>query len=124
MRLPCVRFTVRGMMVVVAAVAVSLGTWRAIERLRARASEYQLVAALHAWAENLHTHADKYEGACLGWLSPPFRANSRIDSKLAASHATLRRKYEYAASHPRFPSPLPSEVRPGAPRLNCFVRHW
>ncbi len=103
MRWPRVRFTVRGMMVMVAVVAVSLGTCRAVERLRVRAFEYQIAEGVHAWAERLHAHAQKYEGACLGWASPPFRANPKIDSRLATYHAALRRKYEYAASHPWFP---------------------
>jgi hypothetical protein len=100
MKLPCVRFTVRRLMIAVAVVAVLLGASDAVARLREQAFTCQLIAGIHALGEELHTHPEKYEGTCMGWAAPTFQADPRLDSKLAVYHAALRRKYESAAAHP------------------------
>jgi len=108
--MPFPRMTTRRWMIAVGVTGAILGSARAIEIARARRSQYELCAALHAWAEDLHAHAERYEGACLGWAAPPFRANPQIDPVLVAYHARMKRKYQSASR--RSWLPVPPDPRP------------
>jgi hypothetical protein len=101
MRLPRVRFTVRRLMVAVAIVALCLPAWSFWARRDERYLEFAIKAMKH------NTLAEAYEtGRPLGSL----RERARVNPCKAAYHATLARKYEYAASHPWLPvAPDPPE---------------
>jgi hypothetical protein len=111
MRWPWLRFRVRTFLVAVAIAALAMGAWQEVERLRIQAIVHAIVAGSHAQAVEMHTHPQKYDGCCGGYLSPPFKPDPRLDPILAEYHAHMQRKYEYAARYPWLSLP-PDPPRP------------
>jgi hypothetical protein len=105
MRLPRFRFTMRKMMVVVAAVAVVETLWIETARMSRRRLDYQLRSIGHGIA------AARYDGrgvvSCRGPLEPPSAVRN---PSRAAYHAAMSRKWADAAEHPWLPvEPDPPE---------------
>jgi hypothetical protein len=99
MPLPRMRFTVRRLMVAVAVVAVAIA---GID-LAHKAIGYRLAASRHAMIQH---------GLVLPESGPAelIERAKRHNDKLRAYHESLRRKYEFAASHPWLPvAPDPPE---------------
>ena len=114
MRLPRVRFTVRGMLIAVASIALLMGGLRLVW-LR---SVYRKAALAHAAYENLartlqsmveNDGKDERELAiAIGMKVAPESeavrakraADASVNQKTAEYHATLKQKYERAASRP------------------------
>jgi hypothetical protein len=115
MRLPRVRFTIRGMMVAVAVAAGLMAGSIGLARLRLLSSDYRARAEQHAGIEETLRHiiasdesdtpVDISPGA--GLRSRRFTARAVADYE-----AALRRKYERAARYPWLrvePDPLEPE---------------
>ena len=102
------RFSIRQIMVAVAAVALTLAIRIEIDRIRVRSMDYQLRSLDHSLA------AMRYEGrnlaSCRGRPEP--RRSFRNPSK-AAYHAAMSRKWSEAAEH----ASLPVGPDPPAPYL-------
>jgi hypothetical protein len=134
MRLPRVRFTMRGMLIAVASVALLMGGMRLLW-LR---SVYRKAALAHATDENLARTLQrmvKNEGKDERELEIAFgikvqpeseavtakrAADTRVNQKTAEYHAALKQKYEKAASRPWVPiapdpPPPEPEVAPNPP---------
>jgi hypothetical protein len=108
MRLP--RMTTRRWMIVVAIVANGSGAWI----LRARSHTYAIESGYHSLmeAEN-RRFVGLYEAGSLGYTGRG-SVDAFIDQarRLAAYHATLKRKYELASSRPWLPvEPDPPEPK-------------
>jgi hypothetical protein len=107
MRLPCVRFTLRTMMITVAAVAVILAIRIETVRMRERSLDYQLRSLDHRLGEMM------WDGSkptcCLGPLGLP---SATRNPRKAAYHAAMSRKLSDAALRPW----LPVEPNPPEPK--------
>jgi hypothetical protein len=100
-----VRFSIRQIMVVVAAVAVIVAVRIEIARMRLRRLDYQLRAINHTIG------AARYDGtgvvSCRGPYEHP---SSDYNPRKAAYHAAMARKWAAAAEHPWLPvAPNPAE---------------
>jgi hypothetical protein len=112
MRMP--RATIRRMMAAVAVVAVLMGAWVGLARLRRISAAYHALAEEHAGVEETLRRMIATEGADSPVdISPgPGLPSIRFTAQAAAAHeAELRRKYERAARYPWMPvgpdSPMP-----------------
>ena len=104
MRIPRVRFTVRGMMVAVAVFALLSASGQLRERYEGLRDRYELMGVMHAAHEILERDGgvDVFSG--FGLVKP--------NAQRAAYHAEMRRKYERAARSPWLPvEPDPPEPR-------------
>jgi hypothetical protein len=103
MRLPRVRFTLRGLMIVVAGAAGLMAAWIGLARLRLLASDYRARAKQHAGIEETLRRIIASAGADSPVdISPgPGLRSRRFTAWAVAKHeAALCRKYERAARYP------------------------
>jgi hypothetical protein len=109
-----VRFTLRGLMIVVAVVAGLMAAWIGLARLRLLSSGYRARAEQHAGIEGTLRRIIASEGAdALVDISPePGHRSRRFTAQAVAKHeAALCRKYERAARYPWLPlEPDPPEL--------------
>ena len=115
MRLPRVRFTLRGLMIVVAVMAGLMAAWIGLARLKLLASDYRARAEQHAGIEATLRRIIASDGADAPVdISPgPGLRSRRFTAWAVAKHeAALRCKYERAARYPWLRvEPDPSEPR-------------
>src|SRR5690348_11927448 len=103
MRWPRVRFTIRRMMVAVAALAVVISGCLEAIRLKRRRDLFLTAASLHAQSElytlNLERSYRVMAEQRKNQASVCLDQAAKL-AKTAGYHATLKRKYQRAASHP------------------------
>ena len=112
MRLSHVRFTVRAMMVVVAAVASVAGAANEVGRRRVRfrtlASAHSFQAALFTQRAQAKTQPFCGSGMSLQEIEEHYARSgpeTLLDFRVSQYYWALSRKYEDAAFHPWFPVP-------------------
>jgi hypothetical protein len=119
MRRPRLRFTVRRLMVAVAAIGGASGAYLGIMTEGRLAQAYRRRAAEHRMWEEVHRQSG--ERFRMLWLEAveskdpeheDFRSTAEWDEARRRWHGELMRKYEYAASRPWLPvEPDPPEPK-------------
>jgi hypothetical protein len=112
MRLPRVRITVRRMMCLVAIVALSLGIADAV-RMSLRAAKYRRLADWYGMMERRCREIDAMDAvtrareAEAAWDDPDL-LNPAWNREMIPYYERLKRRFGYAATHPRIPIPRDS----------------
>ena len=100
MRLPRVRFSVRQIMVAVAAVALIMAIRIETDRMRLRSLDYELQSLVHSLAAMRFDGRGPQLHSCRGPYEPP---PSVRNPRKVAYHAAMSRKWAGAAEQPWLP---------------------